>query len=53
MKIRITTDRMPWINDQPHPLGAEVVGDDAEAQLLIDEGFAEVIPEPAPAKAGK
>lgn len=43
MKIRITTDRQPWVNKQPHPKGAEVEVSAADAHMLIELGFAETI----------
>lgn len=46
MKIKITTERMPWINDKPHIIDEELEGIDEECQLLIDNGFAVQIVEP-------
>ena len=43
MKIRITTNRMVWVNEQPHPKGAEVDVSAADAHMLIEAGFAETI----------
>lgn len=46
MKIRITSDRQPWVNEQPHDRDAEVEVSDADGQLLIDAGFAVAIDAP-------
>jgi hypothetical protein len=43
MKIKITTDRMVWVNDRAHPQGAEVEVSAADAHALIELGFAETI----------
>jgi hypothetical protein len=43
VKIRITTDRQPWVNGTPHPKGAEVDVSAADAHALIELGFAETI----------
>ena len=43
MKVRITTDRMVWVNDRPHPQGAEVDVSATDAHALIELGFAETI----------
>lgn len=47
MKIRITTDRKPWVNDKPHDFGAEVDAPEADAKALIAAGMAEAIAAPA------
>lgn len=46
MKIKITTARQPWVNNQPHDIDAEVETSDAEGQALIAAGFAVAIDEP-------
>lgn len=46
MKIKITTARQPWVNNQPHDINAEVETSDAEGQALIAAGFAVAIDEP-------
>lgn len=50
MKIKITTDRMPWVNGEPQPLGAEIDAPDESAKSLIEAGFAEAVEAPKPAK---
>lgn len=49
--IKITTDRQPWVADQPQMLGAEVEVSDEDAAVLVANGFAEIIgaatPKPA------
>lgn len=49
--IKITTDRQPWVADQPQTLGAEVEVSDEDAAVLVANGFAEIIgaatPKPA------
>lgn len=40
MKIKITTDRQPWVNGVPHDRDAEVDVSDADAEILIAAGFA-------------
>ena len=46
MKIKITSDRQPWVNNKPHDMGAEVETSDADGQLMIAAGFAVAIDEP-------
>lgn len=46
MKIKIITERMPWIGGQPRALNAEIEADAAEAQSLIDNGFAVSLEKP-------
>lgn len=41
MKVKITTDRMPWAAGKPHPLNSEPDLPSKEANALIDSGFAE------------
>lgn len=41
--IKITTDRQPWVADQPQPMGAEVEASDEDAAVLVANGFAEII----------
>ena len=43
MKIKITTARQPWVNDQWHEIDAEVETSDEDGQLLISAGFAVAI----------
>lgn len=43
MKIRITTDRQPWVNGQPHDNGTEVDVSNEDGQALIAAGFAEAV----------
>lgn len=48
--IKITTDRQPWVADQPQTLGAEVDVSDEDAAVLVANGFAEITgaaPKPA------
>lgn len=46
MKIKITTDRMPWVNGAPQVAGAEVEAEEADAAALIAAGFAEAVEAP-------
>lgn len=39
-KVKITTDRQPWVDDKPQPEGAEVEVSAAVAASLIEQGFA-------------
>jgi hypothetical protein len=41
MKIKITTDRHPWVNGSPQAKGALVDTDDATAATLIGWDWAE------------
>lgn len=41
MKIKITSNRQPWVNDKPQPEGAEIDVTDADAKALIEAGLAE------------
>lgn len=50
MKIKITTDRMPWLNGQPQPIGAEIDVSDADAEGMIKMGFAEAVKAAKPKK---
>lgn len=44
MKLRIITDRLPWIDERPHAEGAEIETADTEAATkLVELGFAEEI----------
>ena len=51
MKIKITTDRMPWANGKPQHEGAELDVADAEADALIERGFAVAVKVAKPKKA--
>ena len=53
MKIKITTDRKPWVNNAPQDIGAEIECDDADARALIDYGFAEPIAKQSAARVAK
>jgi len=46
MKIKITTARQPWVNGQPHDMGAEVETSDEEGQAMISAGFAVAVDAP-------
>lgn len=46
MKIKITTDRQPWVNGQPHDCDAEVEVSAEDGAALIDAGFAVAIAAP-------
>jgi len=41
MKIKITTERHPWVNGNPQSKGALVDTDDATASTLVGWGWAE------------
>lgn len=43
MKIRITTDRAPWVDGRPQQMNAEIDVSDADGKTLLDLGFAEEI----------
>ena len=45
-KIRITTERQPWLNGQPHDNGAVVDAADEDATALMEAGLAELAEEP-------
>jgi hypothetical protein len=51
MKIRITTDRAPWVDGSPQQIGAEIDVSDADGKTLLDLGFAEEIKPAAKTKA--
>lgn len=51
MKIKITTNRQPWVNNEPQPMGAEIDVAPEQADSLVKQGFAEVIAAPKPKKA--
>lgn len=42
-KIKITTDRRPWVDRKPQPMGATLDVDDATADALVENGFAEKV----------
>jgi hypothetical protein len=42
-KVKITTDRQPWIDDKPQPEGAELDVSADVAATLVDLGFAVVV----------
>jgi hypothetical protein len=50
MKIKITTDRQPWVNGEPHDIDAEVETNDADGQAMIEAEFAVAV-EPTRSKA--
>lgn len=41
MKIKITTDRQPWVNGKAQAKGALVDTDDETASTLVGRGWAE------------
>ena len=41
MKIKITTDRGPWLDNAPQPNGAVIDADAHIANALIERGWAE------------
>jgi hypothetical protein len=43
MKIKLTTDLGVWIDGQSRGIGYEADLDDATAQAIIDNGFAEAV----------
>lgn len=53
MKIKITTDRKPWLNNEPQAMGAEIDVCDATAAALVKLGFAEIIEAPKPVRRRK
>jgi len=40
-KIKITTDRCPWVSGKPQPIGTTLDVDDATAEAMVSNGFAE------------
>jgi len=42
-KIKITTDRRPWVNGKPQASGAVMDVDDATADAMVLKGFAEKV----------
>lgn len=42
-KVKITTDRQPWVNDAPQALGAVIETDKETADTLLEKGFAEPV----------
>ena len=40
-KIKITTPRRPWVSGKPQPIDAILDVDDATAEALVSNGFAE------------
>jgi hypothetical protein len=43
MKIKITTDNRPWVDDLPRAMGEVVDTDDATAKIMIGNGHAEAV----------
>lgn len=41
MKIKVISNRRPWIDGQPREMGWEGEVDAADAQAMIDNGLAE------------
>ena len=41
MKIKVISDRRPWIDGKPREVGYECELDAADAQAMIDNGLAE------------
>lgn len=42
-KIKITTDRRPWVDGKPQANGATLDVDDATADMMVANGFAEKV----------
>lgn len=42
-KIKITTDRRPWVDGKPQVNGATLDVDDATADTMVANGFAEKV----------
>lgn len=53
MKIKITTTREPWANDQPWPVNSEIETDDETARALIDADMAKEITDADNDSAGR
>ena len=51
MKIKITTDRKPWINGKPAQEGDTVEVSSEDATILLQAGFAETVGSAAPKRA--
>jgi len=49
-KIKITTDRKPWVNGRPQPKGETLDVDADTADMMVELGFAEKV-RGAPKKA--
>ena len=43
MKIKITTDRQAFVNDEPQTMGNVVEVSEEEAAMFIENGFAEAV----------
>jgi hypothetical protein len=52
-KIRITTDRRPWLNGAPLEAGAELDVDATAAEIMVGLQFAELVDAPKPARRRK
>lgn len=50
-KIKIISDRRPWVNGAPVDFGAEIETSAADADVLIAAGFAEAVKAPRVIKA--
>ena len=46
MKVKITTDRKPWIGDLPRDVGEVVDAPEDAAKWLIEQGWAEAVEKP-------
>lgn len=46
IKLKITTDRKPWIGDEPRAKGDVVDAPEDAAKWLLDQGWAETVEKP-------
>ena len=46
MKIKIITERLPWIGGKPRALNEEIDANADDAKALIDSGFAVSLEKP-------
>ena len=53
MKVKILTERKPWINDQPREIGEVVDAPDDVAKWLLGEGWAEAVEAEKPKRAAR
>lgn len=52
-KIKITTDRRPWLNGAPLEAGAELEVNQEAADLMVGLQFAELVEAPKPSRRRK
>ncbi|MEY4863751.1 MAG: hypothetical protein RLZ51_1846 [Pseudomonadota bacterium] len=53
IKLKILTDRMPWIGDKPRAAGEIVEAPDDSADWLLDQGWAREVKDEKPKKVAR